>query len=135
MKLARFTWLLVIFCSFAGCMQLEDESMTLSFWTDKEVAEDGYKMVFINDVYLGGLVEDIENPECGDLGLLNYKMEKSEDLHISIYNTEGDAVDIGYVNLYSVSKGIKIKPNENSEIFVERSLDDKCTLVYLNWVK
>ena len=124
---------MLIFCSFAGCMPVEEESMTLSFWTDREIMEDGYKMVFINDIYLGDFAEDIDSPVCDDVGLLNYKMTKSEDLHISVYNSDGEVVELGFVNLFSVSTGIKIKPTENSEIFVDRSLDDECTLVYLNW--
>jgi len=126
--------IVVLFLSaLSGCLPLEDDSVTLSFWTDRVMVEDGYKMVFVNDNYIGDLNEGVRSPVCSEEGLLNYQMEHSEDLHLSIRNDDGEAIDVGVVNLYSVSTGIKIKPSKNSKIFVDHALDSNCTLVYLNW--
>lgn len=133
MKKSQLSLLALLICTFWGCLPSAEETVTLSFWTDRDFAEEGFRMVFINDTYIGEFGEDIVDPICDQAGLLNYNMNKSEDLHLSVYNEQGESMDLGFVNLFSVSTGIKIKPTEDSEIFVDRSLDDECTLVYLNW--
>ncbi len=133
MRVLCFSLFVLLFFVLSGCISAVEESVTLSFWTDRNFVGDGYKMVFVNDDYLGDLSENLDNPMCNDSGLLNYQMKKSEDLYLSVYDPEGGSIDIGVVNLFSVSSGIKIKPTKNSEIFVDRSLDDACTLVYVNW--
>jgi len=128
----RLSILALILSTIYSCMPIADESSTLSFWTDRAV-EGGHKYVFVNDTYVGELSDLLEDPVCSQVGLVNYKMEQPEDLNISVYNSEGESIELGVVNLFSVSTGIKIKPTEDSKIFVDRSLDESCTLVYLNW--
>ncbi len=129
----RFLIFMVFFGSFCGCMPLPEETVTLSFWTDIEVDEVEFNSLYINDIYVGELKEGHDNPDCGEVGLLNYDMKMSEDLHLTIRNAADESVDIGVVNLFSISTGIKIKPANNAEIFVDHSLDDECTLVYMKW--
>jgi hypothetical protein len=133
MKKVRFLWFMLLFGCLIGCIPEVDEGVTLSFWTDRALFEDGFKMVFVNDTYIGDLGSDLESPICGDVGLLHYQMQQAEDLLLTVRNGADDSIEIGIVNLYSVSRGIKIKPSNDSEIFVGHSVGDPCTLVYLNW--
>lgn len=133
MVITRFIVLVLILSFCNGCIPVDDYSVTLSFWTDNELNEDGYKMLFINDRYIGDFDMELENPACNELGLLNYKIVKSEDLTLSVHNVDGDSIEIGVVNLFSVSTGLKIKPSEHGKIFVDQSLDDDCTMIHLNW--
>ena len=133
MKYLPFIVLVYSLLLLSGCIPLEDNSKTLSFWTDKEIAITEYNMLFANEVYVGNFNEILEAPLCSDLMLLNLKISESEDLFLSVRNEAGESVGIGEINLFSVSTGIKIKPTEIGQIFVDRSLDDKCTLIYINW--
>lgn len=116
-----------------GCFQEEERRVLLSFWTDESIALDQKEMVYINDVFLGDFTHGLENPDCHHPDLLEYTMKKAEDLHITVRHPSGDSTYIGYVNLYSVSTGIKIKTSEAGDIFVNQILDDTCTLIKINW--
>ena len=116
-----------------GCIPTVGESVTLSFWTDKEIAKAHVHMLYANEKYIGDLPHMLESPLCNDTILVNLDIVKSEDLNLTIKNIEGKSIDIGIVNLFSISTGIKIKPAATGKIFVDQSLDDQCTLVYLNW--
>lgn len=116
-----------------GCVPLEEKTITLSFWTDREIDMGGYNRIFANETHIGDLLDTISNPTCNDPKLLNFNINTSNDLILTARNEDGESVDIGLINLFSVSTGIKIKPSERGEIFVNHSLDDICTLVYINW--
>ena len=106
--------------------------MTLSFWTDREELGT-YTMLYANDVLIDDFNISLDNPDCTHPELSQFIITKAEDLQLSIRNLEGESIDIGVINLFSVSTGLKIKPAATGEIFVDRSLDDICTLVYVNW--
>ncbi|MEM9547311.1 MAG: hypothetical protein AAGA77_15135 [Bacteroidota bacterium] len=133
MKSLLNLFFVILFICLMGCFPTEEEVVILSFWTDKPTEIDCLKKVFVNEEYIGELSQDLVDPNCTEPELLNYTMTKAEDLHISVRNDDGESIDIGIVNLYSVSTGIKIKPTKNSEIFVDHELDTECTLVYLSW--
>ena len=133
MKYLPSILLLWFFLPLNGCMPLEENSKTLSFWTDKELAIEEYTMLFANEIHVGDFTEILESPICSDLNLLNLKITESEDLFLSVRNEAGESIGIGEINLFSVSTGIKIKPSEKGQIFVDQTLDDICTLIYINW--
>jgi len=133
MKILRFIVFVFILSVLKGCIPVVDESVTLSFWTDNDIEGEGYNMFFINERYIGDLSDTLVNPICSDPGLLEFESKKSEDLTLSVRNIDGESIEIGVVNLFSVSTGIKIKPSEKGDIFVDQSLDDICTLIRLNW--
>ena len=127
---------IVLYCSiffFSGCFPGEDNSRTLSFWTDQELAVEEFNMLFANENYIGDFSEVLVDPICSDLNLLNFSISDSEDLFLSVRNEAGESIGIGEINLFSVSTGIKIKPTAQGQIFVDRSLDDICTMIYINW--
>lgn len=122
------------FCiAFNGCMPLEEDTMTLSFWTDRELASEEFTLIYANETLIGKFENTLEDPGCADLGLLDLIIDSGEDLQLSVQNETGDAIDIGVINLFSVSTGIKIKPSDRGEIFVSQTIDDLCTLVKINW--
>jgi hypothetical protein len=132
----KYLSFILIFCFtilLSGCFEPEDNSKTLSFWTDKELAIEEYNMLFANEVHVGDFNEVLEDPICNDLKLLNFKISESKDLLLSVRNAEGESIEIAEINLFSVSTGIKIKPTERGQIFVDQTLDDICTLIYINW--
>lgn len=134
MKKYSILLVVVLLGMLSSCVPMEDERVVvLSFWTDREVGEKGFTKVYVNDIYLGEMSEAVENPVCGLSGLVNYSMSESEDLHLTVRNDADAIKEIGVVNLYSVSTGVKIRPDKDAEIFVYRELDDECTLIYLNW--
>ena len=116
-----------------GCLPAKEETLTLSFWTDKEYANDGFDMIYANEIYVGELNKNLDSPICNDPDLVNFIINKSEDLQLTVQNEIGESIEIGIINLFSIARGIKIKPAENGEIYVDQSLDNVCTLVYLNW--
>lgn len=116
-----------------GCIPTGGASVTLSFWTDRAIAGADIHMLYANEKYIGDLPGMLESPICNDTSLINLDIIEAEDLHLTIRNKEGHSIDIGIVNLFSISTGIKIKPAATGKIFVDQSLDDQCTLVYLNW--
>lgn len=114
-------------------MPLEENGVTLSFWTDRPQENESYNMIFANEVHVGNFIDSLSNPICGQKQLVDFDIYDSTDLHLTIRNEEGNAKEIGTINLYSISTGIKIKPSEQGEINVEQSLDDICTLVFIDW--
>ena len=127
---------ILLFCSLlllSGCFPMENNSKTLSFWTDKEMAIEEYNMLFVNEIHVGDFNEILNDPICSDLNLLDLKISDADDLFLSVRNDTGESIGIGEINLFSVSTGIKIKPSAKGQIFVDRSLDDLCTLIYINW--
>ena len=134
MKSVHSLWFVMFVCAFSGCFAFEEEEVsTLSFWTDRAYKKGESISLLVNGENLGELSQDLKEVDCSTPGLLDYHMNKSEDLNLSVIDSKNDTVDLGTVDLYSVAKGISIKPRKDAEIFVNRSLDDVCTLVYLNW--
>ena len=131
--MSRLVVIFMMSLGITGCFTSSDEGKVLSFWTDHGIDEE-YNL-YINDNYAGQLSDNLLDPICGEIGLLDFKMYESEDLFLSVQDSHGELFEIGMINLYSVSTGIKIKPADNGMISVQRDLDDACTLVYLNWSK
>jgi len=133
MKILQSIIFFVLLGTLPGCFQEEEKVVGLSFWTDRDLADGAYNLLFVNGLYAGQLEGGHDAPECISSGLLRYEMKMAEDLHLMLYNDKGETKDIGIINLYSISTGIKIKPTKDARIFVDHALDDICTLVYLNW--
>lgn len=125
--------LLLLALLWGGCFLEEEEGVRLVFWTDRVFVEEDFEELYINDKYIGNLMTHQTRPLCSDSLLLDYTMTRSEDLHLSVKNMSGMTKDIGVVDLYSVSMGIRIKPAANADIFVYQDLDDICTLVEIDW--
>ncbi len=128
-----FFFVAIIVSCFYSCLPVEEESMMLSFWTETELSDSGFTKIFINDESVGSITKVLNDPICGDAGLLNVPLDDTKDMHIDIRNSSGQKIKLGLINLYSVSQGIKIKPAREGALFVALDLDDPCVLIRLAW--
>lgn len=116
-----------------GCLSDQEKVVTLSFWTDRSLKEEAHTMIYANEMFVGRLTDSLHNPICGTSQLIDFNIYDAQDLHLTVRSKNGSVKDIGVINLYGVSTGIKIRPSTEGELYINQSLDDICTLVYLNW--
>jgi len=122
---------LAIFLS--SCIQLGDtDNMVISFYTDIEHTEGMQPVVLVNGEEVGALLMSKQDPSCGDSLLISIDIEDQSDLHIDVMVGDQNHY-LGFVNLYSPSHGIKIKPAEPDAFFVRHALDESCTRIRLKW--
>lgn len=132
MKLLSFCCF--IFCLiFQSCLPIYDNSVVISFWTDSEIDSDTEYALYINDEPVGLIKNKHEDAICNMIDLINVEINDNQDMNLQIKDSNGNVVDIGIINLFSPSTGIKIKPNGENSIFVAHQIDDPCTLVRLRW--
>jgi len=132
LKFSHFNIILFVMI-FSGCVAIPQNEKILSFWTDIDLVEGEENLLLINDTPLATFVRALNNPQCGDSILMNFPINASEDLNLTLLDQQGYKHYLGYVNLYSISTGIKVYPETDSSIFVQHALYEDCTRIRLRW--
>jgi len=134
MKTLIYITLISTFTFFVtSCFQFADSDKTvISFYTPIERVEGVRPIVIINGAEVGALRSSMVDPSCGDSLLVSIDVDDASDLHIAVRIDDQDHY-LGYLNLYSPSHGIKIKPEQPNALFVKHALAESCTRVALQW--
>ena len=120
--------------SLIGCYTEEPSSRLISFYTDIERGdEDSSVLLLVNDEPVGLLDNVLLGATCGDSLLLNYSVYNEESISIAVAQDSAHTIDLGEINLFSVSQGISIRSDYDGAIYVKQDIDDSCTRVRLRW--
>ena len=80
MKFIKIIVVVFIFSIFQGCMSMEEHSMTLSFWTDRDLGDEEFTFLYANETLVGAFEQSLDDPSCNDTRLLDFKNTSSERL-------------------------------------------------------
>lgn len=126
-------FLLFILVAFQSCMPLMEQEDTISFWTDMDLDSNKEYVLLINDVLVGKFERSIDEVSCGDAWLIDIPLENEDDMNLSLKVDTEEITEIGMINLYGVSNGIKVKSNYEGALFVQHDIDESCTRVRVRW--
>jgi len=81
----------------------------------------------------GKFERSIDEVSCGDAWLIDIPLENEDDMNLSLKVDTEEITEIGMINLYGVSNGIKVKSNYEGALFVQHDIDESCTRVRVRW--
>lgn len=134
-KTPYYLLLLVIAFSNLKC-NTENTSRNISFWTNKNLADESYNKLLINENSIDLINPMNGQPSCEVLTQSSYEIFTNSIVSIHLQNEFNDKIYLGSLGLDNFSDGVHIidtNSNINASIIIKGTSNNDCTTVEIFW--
>ena len=122
-----------IIFSFISCND-DGGSKQLRFWTDRDLDDETFLLLYANDELLGEFDTSLTEPNCTTEGTIAFDLPVQTSVRITIRDNQDNMIEIASIDVDNASSGINVNTNNSDDDTIIRFENEGgCTLTYLNW--